>query len=135
MYREEPYTDMKELVKNDMMAQKYGMELVESRPGSCRVSMKVRRDMLNAYGATHGAVIYALTDVAFAVTCNSGGVKSVALAMNINYRRPAQEGEVLTAEGCEESAGKTTALCRIKVTNGEGKLVAVADGLAFRQRQ
>jgi len=42
---------------------------------------------------------------------------------------------VLTAEGCEESAGKTTALCRIRVTNGEGKLVAVADGLAFRQRQ
>ncbi len=133
MYREEPYSDMKELVKNDMMAQNYGMELVESKPGSCRVRMKVRKDMLNAYGATHGAVIYALADVAFAATCNSGGAKSVALAMNINYRRPAHEGEVLTAEGYEESAGKTTAVCRIKVTNGEGKLVAVADGLAYRQ--
>jgi hypothetical protein len=33
LYREEPYTDMEELVKNDMMAQKYGMELVEYKPG------------------------------------------------------------------------------------------------------
>ncbi|MBC7120052.1 MAG: hotdog fold thioesterase [Candidatus Methanosuratus sp.] len=90
-------------------------------------------DMLNAYGATHGSVIYAPADVAFAATCNSGGVKSLALAMNVNCLRRAHEGEVLTAEEYEESAGKTTAVRRIEVTNGEGKLVAVAAGLAYRQ--
>ncbi|MBC7120551.1 MAG: hypothetical protein H5T33_03060 [Candidatus Methanosuratus sp.] len=63
---------MKDLVKNDMMAQNYGMELVESKPGSCMIKMGVRMDMLNAYGATHGSVIYAPADVAFAATCNSG---------------------------------------------------------------
>lgn len=134
MYREEPYADMRELMRNDKVAENYGIELVEFKPGSCKARMAVRRDMVNAYGATHGAVIYALADVAFAVTCNSGGVKSVALSMSVNYRRPTGEGDVLTAEGVEESPGRTTSLCRVRITNAEGKLVAVADGLAYRLR-
>ena len=134
MFREEPYLDMGELLRNDMVAQHYGIELVECRAGACKARLTVRGDMLNAYGAAHGAAIYALADVTFAITCNSGGVKSVALSMSIHYRRPVREGEVLTAEGIEESGGRTTALCRMRITNGEGKLVALADGLAFRQR-
>ncbi len=53
--------------------------------------------------------------------------------MNVNCLRRAHEGEALTAEEYEESSGKATAVYKIKVTNGEGKLVAVAAGLAYRQ--
>ncbi len=133
MYREEPYADMRELMRNDNVAEHYGIELVEFKTGSCKARMTVRKDMLNAYGATHGAVISALADVAFAIACNSGGVKSVGLSMSVNYRRPTREGDVLMAEGIEVSSGKTTSLCRVRITNAEGKIVAVADGLAFRQ--
>jgi len=131
MYREEPYSDMQELVKNDELAQALGIKLVECGKGWCRVSMVVKKGMLNAYGAAHGSVIYALADVAFAAACNSHEVKGVALSMTMNYRRPACENEQLIAEAREESRGKTTGLYRMKVTNGEGKLVAIADGLAY----
>lgn len=131
MYREEPYSDMQELVRNDELAQVLGIKLVECGKGWCKVSMEVKKGTLNAYGAAHGSVIYALADVAFATACNSHGVKGVALSMTMNYRRPACENEQLTAEAREESRGRTTGLYRMKVTNREGKLVAVADGLAF----
>ena len=130
-FREEPYSDMAEMIGRDNLAQTFGMKLLKVGNGSCEISMKVREGMLNAYGAVHGAVLYALADCAFAVACNSYGVKAVALSANIQYRRPVGLGEELTAEAVEESRGKTTALYRIRVRNAAGKLVAVIDGLAF----
>ncbi len=132
MFREEPYADMKELISNDKMASMLGVRMLEWGPGRCRLEMVVDERMLNAYGSCHGSAIFALADIAFAVSCNSGGVKSVALSMSINYRRPAKKGERLIAEATEESSGSTTALCRIRITNSDGKVVALADGLAYR---
>jgi len=122
---------MQEMVKNDEVAKAFEIKLVEYGKGWCRFSMAVKKGMMNAYGALHGSVIYALADVAFAVACNSYGVKGVALSMTMQYRRPACENDLLTADAREESRGKTTGLYRIKITNREGKLVAVADGLAY----
>jgi len=132
--REEPYADMNELFRNDIVAGELGMKLIGFGAGSSRLSMTVTNKMLNAYGAGHGGIIYTLADVAFAVACNSHGVKAVGLSMNINYRRPVKEGDTLFAEAREESLGRTTALYRIRIEDGSGKLVAVADGLAYRQQ-
>lgn len=134
MFREEPYTDMQDLLSKDRIASLLGVRMLEWGPGKCRLEMVVDERMLNAYGSCHGSAIFALADIAFAVCCNSGGVKSVALSMNINYRRPARQGDRLIAEAREESAGSTTALCRIRIANGDGKIVALADGLAYRIR-
>ena len=129
--REKPYTDMREMMKEDSLFNYFGMELIDCGPGWAKVSMIVRKDMLNAYAAAHGAVIYALTDVAFAVACNARGIKAVGLSMNIHYRKPACENERLIAEAHDESVGKTTGVFRMKITNSEGKLIALADGLAY----
>lgn len=134
-FREEPYKDMEELLRWDRIAGLLGMRMLECGKGRCRICMTVTESMLNAYGSCHGSAIFALADVAFAVACNSGGVKSVALSMHVSYRRPVRAGETLTAEAWEESSGSTTALCRIRVTNQDGKLVALADGLAYRMGQ
>ncbi|MEM2125554.1 MAG: hotdog fold thioesterase [Candidatus Methanosuratincola sp.] len=134
MFREEPYTDMQELISKDRIASLLGVKMLEWGPGRCCLEMVVDENMLNAYGSCHGSAIFALADIAFAVSCNSGGVKSVALSMSVNYRRPVKKGERLIAEAKEESVGSTTALCRIRITNGDGKVVALADGLAYRIR-
>ncbi|MGQ9758977.1 MAG: hotdog fold thioesterase [Candidatus Methanomethylicaceae archaeon] len=131
MFRESPYTDMSELVKNDRIAKVFGIELEGYGKGWARTSMIVKEEALNAYEAAHGAALYALSDVAFAVACNSRGFKAVALSVTIHYRRPVSKGVRLFAEAREESRGKTTAVYRIRVKDSDGKLVAVADGLAY----
>lgn len=133
MFREEPYSDMEELLANDQVAKNLGIRMEDHGAGWCKLSLKIGEAMLNAYGSAHGGVIYSLADVAFAVACNSRGNKAVALSMSIHYRRPAAAGDLLTAEAREESLGRTTALIRIRITRQDGKLVAVADGLAFTQ--
>ncbi len=133
-FREEPYSDMVEMISKDDLALAFGIRLLKAGKGLCEMSMKVKEGMLNAYGAVHGAALYALADCAFAVACNSYGVKAVALSANIQYRRPAGLSEELIAEAVEESRGRTTALYRIRIRNAEGKLVAVVDGLAFLSR-
>lgn len=133
MFREEPYSDMNELIANDRVAKLLGIRMEGHGAGWCKLTLRIGEGMLNAYGAAHGGVIYSLADVAFAVACNSRGSKAVAISMNIHYRRPAALGDLLTAEALEESVGRTTSLIRIKVTREDGKLIAVADGLAFVQ--
>lgn len=130
-YREEPYSDMAEMISKDELALAFGIRLLKAGEGKCEMSMKVKEGMMNAYGAIHGAVLYALADCAFAAACNSYGVKAVALSASMQYRRPAGLGEELLAEASEESRGRTTALYRVKIRNSDGKLVAVMDGLAF----
>jgi len=130
-FREEPYENMAEMISRDDLASVFGIKLLGSGRGTCRMSMRVKEGMLNAYGAVHGAVIYALADCAFAVACNSYGLKAVALGVSVQYRRPASLGDTLFAEAVEESRGKTTALYRIGIRNAEEKLVAVVEGLAF----
>lgn len=135
MFREQPYSDMNEMIKNDEVAQAFGIKLVDWGKGWCRLSMEARKGMLNAYGAAHGSVVYALADCAFAIACNSFATKSVALSVTIHYRRPVAEGEHLKVEAREESRGRTTTLCRMSITNGDGKVVALADGLSYLTEQ
>lgn len=131
MFRETPYSNMHELVSNDKIAKLFGIILEDYGEGWARTSMIVREEMLNAYNLAHGAAIYALADVAFAVACNSHGLKAVALSVNIHYRRPVGFGRRLIAIAEEENKGKTTALYKIKVLDEEGKLIASATGLAY----
>jgi acyl-CoA thioesterase len=131
MLREEPYNDMNELINNDRIAKIFGIKLEEYREGYARTSMIIREDFLNAYNIAHGAAIYALADVSFAIACNSHGIKAIALSMNINYRRPVTIGKKVIAEAEEVSKGRTTALYNIKVIDEEGKIIALAIGLAY----
>jgi acyl-CoA thioesterase len=135
LFREQPYSDMSEMIANDEVAQAFGIRLIDWGKGWCRLSMEVRKGMLNAYGAAHGSVVYALADCAFAIAGNSYATKSVALSVTISYRRQVTEGEQLLVEAREESRGKTTTLCRMRVTNGDGKIVALADGISYLSRQ
>jgi len=131
MLREEPYNDMNELINNDRIAKIFGIKLEDYREGYAKTSMIIKEDFLNAYNIAHGAAIYALADVSFAVACNSHGIKAIALSMNINYRRPVTIGKKIIAEAEEISRGRTTALYNIKVIDDEGKIIALAIGLAY----
>ena len=56
----------------------WGIVIEEARHRYARVSMVVRKDMLNGHGIAHGGMIFALADSAFAYVCNGGSHASVA---------------------------------------------------------
>lgn len=129
--------DVVEKVKNlinehDKLISLFGMKIEKVAPGSAVVSMKVKEEHLNAARLCHGATIYALADVAFALACNSHGRQALALEVGLNYLRPAKLGEELRAVAEEENLGNTTGVYCIRVFNQEGKKVAFLKATAYR---
>jgi len=95
------------------------------------MSLKIEKKHINAAGFTHGGVMFALADCAFAEAVNFGDKRAVAIQVSINYLRPTSEGDVLTAEARTVSDGKTLALCSVTVKK-ENKDVAMFSGLAYK---
>lgn len=118
--------------KYDRLIKVFGMEIEGVEAGFARVSMVVRDEHLNAASLCHGATIYALADVAFALACNSHGRQALALEVSVNYLKPAVSGDRLTATAIEENLGNTTGLYKILVTNQDGKKIAFLKATAFR---
>lgn len=63
---------------------------------------------------------------------NAGGILTVSQCADMHYLRPGA-GERLYAEASCVSAGRSTCLYRVNVTDGEDRLVAVCMVTGFRK--
>ena len=116
----------------DRLIEAFGMEIMDVGPGCAELRMTVSDAHLNAADLCHGAAIFALADVAFALACNSHGRQALALEVSVNYLRPARKGETLTARASELNLGNTTGLYRIVVENQDARKVAYLKATAYR---
>jgi acyl-CoA thioesterase len=119
------------LKRPDYFRDLLGVKVLDVKDGYSKMSLKITKKHTNFLGATHGGVIFALADCAFAEAVNFGDKRAVAVQVSINFLRPSSEGDVLTAEATKVSEGKTFALFNITVSK-ENKLVALFSGLAYK---
>ena len=105
-----------------------GMAIEEVRPGYARLSMTVRPEFLNGHAICHGGLMFTLADSAFAFACNSHNINTVASGCTIEFLRPVQGGDVLTAEAVEQILSGRHGVYDIKVTNRAGEPVAMFRG-------
>jgi acyl-CoA thioesterase len=96
------------------------MELRELLPGRAVVSIAVRADMVNGYAVAHGGLVAALADSAFALACNSRGVRTVAAGFEVTFLEPAHEGDVLLATAVERTLRGRTGIYDVTVRRGDG---------------
>ncbi|MDB5932843.1 MAG: paaD [Massilia sp.] len=122
----------KTMYDRDPASQALGMLLAEIRPGYARMTMPVRRDMLNGHQTCHGGYIFMLADSAFAFACNSHNHNTVGAGCTIDYLAPGREGDVLTAEATEQALAGKTGVYDIKVVNQEGRTIALFRGKSHR---
>ncbi len=122
----------KTMYERDPASQALGMLLDEIRSGYARMSMRVRGDMLNGHATCHGGYIFMLADSAFAFACNSHNFNTVGAGCSIDYLAPGREGDVLVAEAVEQALQGKTGVYDIKVTNQDGRIVALFRGKSHR---
>ena len=108
----------------DTMSQWLGIEVLESAPGVCRCSLKVREDMVNGFGIAHGAITYALADSTLAFAVNAQGRHAVSVTSTIQHLARVQVDDVLTARAIPRADGGRIAHVDVEVTNQEGARVA-----------
>jgi acyl-CoA thioesterase len=120
------------MMENDIFSQWLGIEVLEIKEGYSRITMTVRKEMVNGFGIVHGGIPFSLADSAFAFACNNRNNLSVALDTSINFIKPVHVGDVLTAEAIEIHNGRSTGLYHITITNQHRYDVALFKGLCFR---
>ncbi len=92
----------------DKASRALGMRVVDVLPGTAKVTMTVREDMVNGHGIAHGGFVFSLADSAFAFACNTYDVRTVAYACAITYLAPTRLGDELVAVATERSrSGRT----------------------------
>jgi acyl-CoA thioesterase len=106
----------------------WGIVIEEARAGYCRLSMRIRDEMLNGHRTAHGGMIFALADTAFAYVCNGGNERTVAAQASIVFLGSAEAGEMLIAEGEEVATAGRSGVTRVSVTTSEGRDVAEFTG-------
>lgn len=122
----------KTMFERDAASRALGMQLAEIRPGYARMTMPVRADMLNGHQTCHGGYIFTLADSAFAFACNSHNHNTVGAGCSIDYLAPGREGDLLTAEATEQALAGKTGVYDIKVSNQEGRTIALFRGKSHR---
>ncbi|HTN65806.1 MAG TPA: hydroxyphenylacetyl-CoA thioesterase PaaI [Burkholderiaceae bacterium] len=118
----------KAMYARDEATKTLGMEILAVGPGTARISMKVRPDMLNGHQTCHGGFIFALADSTFAFACNSYNLNTVAAGCSIEYLAPGRAGDMLTAQAVEQARAGRSGVYDITVTNQEGACIALFRG-------
>jgi acyl-CoA thioesterase len=120
------------MLRRDAFSEWLGIEALEIAPRRSTVRMKVRAEMVNGFGVSHGGIAYSLADSALAFACNTDGKVTVAIDNSIAYPKPARVGDVLTAVAEEESSTNRLAFYRVSVTNQSNVVVATFRGTVYK---
>lgn len=127
-----PKQVLETMLAKDYFTEWLGLEIEKIDNGYCKLHFTVRKEMLNGFGSIHGGILFSAADSAFAFACNSCGMITVALDVNISYTKPAFEGDKLTVEAREMHRGNKTGFYEVRTTNEKNELVAFFKGTAYQ---
>jgi len=122
------------LYAGDTASRALGIELLDAAPGSVRVAMTVRADMVNGPGICHGGILFTLADSAFAFACNSHGEPMVAAGASIEFLAPVPKGARVTATATEISRTSRGGIYDVAVARETGEPLAYFRGRCARLR-
>lgn len=118
----------------DAFSQWMGMKILEVGKGSCKVSMTVRKEMLNSMGYAHGGITYSLADTAFGFAANTHGKYAVSIETSINHIEAIKEGDHLVAEAIIDVTKTKIGFNIVEVKRGE-ETVALFKGVVYRTQK
>jgi len=120
------------MMQDDLFSQWMGMQEKDVREGYSKITMPIRKEMINGFGIVHGGVAFSLADSAFAFACNNRNNVSVALDVTISFTKAVNVGDILIAEATEIHNGRRTGVYLITISNQKKDQVAFFKGTCFR---
>jgi acyl-CoA thioesterase len=124
---------VRKLLENDCFACEAGIRLLEVREGYARASLEILPRHHTGVGTAQGGAIFTLADLVFAAAVNSHGTVAVAINVSISFIK-AVTGGTIFAEGREVAQNPKLATGTVHVTDEQGGLVAVFQGMAYRKK-
>ena len=112
------------MLRADAASAALGMKVLADDPGHAVVEMPVRADMLNGFAITHGGLVFALADTAFAIACNEDDRVTVAAGADVTFLKSTRAGDLLTATADRRIRSGRTGLYDVTVRDQAGDVVA-----------
>ena len=123
------------MIAKDAFSRWLGIEVLEIAPSRSTVRMRVRPEMVNGFGVSHGGIAYSLADSALAFACNTHGRVTVAIENSISYPQPAAVGDELTAVAEEEATTGSLGFYRVTVRNQKDIVVSTFRGTVYKTKR
>ena len=120
------------MMTEDRFSQWLGIEKILVEEGHCILKMKIREEMVNGFGISHGGIAFSFADSALAFASNAYGRLSVALECSISFASAVRVGDELTCEAKELSITNKTATYHIEISNQKIEKVAFFKGTVYR---
>jgi 1,4-dihydroxy-2-naphthoyl-CoA hydrolase len=120
-------TQIQERLKG-ILPELLGIQLVEVTPDRVLATLEVRPDLCTTGGILHGGSIMAFADTLGAVGTVVNmppGHGTATIESKTNFIGGAAEGTTVTGESTPVHKGRTTQVWQTRITNAEGKLVAL----------
>lgn len=110
-------------------AEELGIEVLRAEDGEADLRMTIRDDMVNVAGTCHGGLVFTLADSAAGTAAFSTGQPTVAQQASINWLRPANAGDVLTASARRVTGAGRSVVLDVTVRDQSGADIAIFQGL------
>jgi acyl-CoA thioesterase len=120
------------MMAEDKFSQWLGIEVLIAEQGHSKLKMKVRDEMVNGFGISHGGIAFSFADSALAFASNSYGRMSVALECSISFAIAVRVNDELICEAKELSITNKTATYHIEISNQKNEKVAFFKGTVYR---
>ena len=120
------------MMETDDFSQWLGIRVEEVKQGYCKLSIKIRSEMCNGFGITHGGVTFSLADSTLAFASNGYGRQSVALECSISFPKVVEVDDVITSTATEISLSHKIGVYNVDVHNQNNDLVASFKGTVYR---
>ncbi|WP_198415158.1 hydroxyphenylacetyl-CoA thioesterase PaaI [Cryobacterium tagatosivorans] len=117
-------TGSRGMMARDRASAALGMVVHRDEPGHAVVSMVIRDDMLNGFDVTHGGMVFALADTAFAISCNDDHHVTLAAGADITFLKPTTSGQTLTATAVLRTKSGRSGIYDVTVTDDDDAPVA-----------
>jgi acyl-CoA thioesterase len=108
--------------QGDRLARELDMTMVEAAEGYARVAVQVQEGFLNVHGVGHGALLFAVAEVAFGLAI-SAITDAVGVQWSLNIFRPALAGRELIGEARILHQGRRSLVCELSVSDDQGRLL------------
>lgn len=130
-YSADPTWAATHMAATDNTKRHLGITIATLERGRAVLTMTVREEMANGFGITHGGMVFALADTAFAYACNEGDSPTVAAGADITFARASHVGDVLMATAERRWVSGRNGIYDVTVTDQQGRVVAEFRGRSF----
>lgn len=133
MNLEERIRIAREVVGQDPLALFLGIAVEDVAEARAVVSLVPQPHHCNALNIVHGSTIYALVDQAAAVAANTLPAVAVLVESKVNFLSAGQPDQKLFATAQVLDRKKRLSLWEVRVSDAGGRLVALAQVMAYHQ--